>query len=122
MENHLREKFVEAKSILLNTESAVGSTHSLQKTKWVRILVEKNEYDDQLMNIIVEITPPAEDYTGQNDESNKFDSFVIYIEYLKKLREVGFDLDMIVPGCVCCASMTVDSIPEDNVFRVLVPP
>ena len=122
MENHLRDRFVEAKFILLSTEEEVGSTVPLQKTKWVRIVVEKDEYDGQLMNIIVEITPPSEDCHRKTTEINKFDSFIIYIEYLKKLREISFDLDMIVPGCICCASMTVGAVPEDNIFRVLVPP
>ena len=69
-----------------------------------------------MMNLIVEITPPYGTHAENLESVNMFDSFVIYIEYLKKLREVGFDVDMITPGCICCASLKVEAIPEDNIL------
>ncbi len=118
---NLKEKFNEAISSAhaLNDD---GTTTLLHKTPWVRILLEQHHDDGDTNRIEVEVSLPEDCSCDKTDSSLMFDEFADHINYLKKLREHGFDLCIIQDGCILSASKSIHKTPEDNLFRALSPP
>jgi hypothetical protein len=102
------------------TSSEEGSTLIL-RTPWVRILLDHYDEDDTL-SIEVEMSFPEEAGKSVSKSSEYIDRLQEHIQYLQKLREVGFELSVIGTGCIYCASKELDETPEDNLFRALLPP
>jgi len=118
---NLKEKFNEAISSAhdLNEDE---TTTLLYKTSWVRILLEQHRDEDETNHLGVEVSLSGNCTCDNKCSSLPFNEFVEYINYLKKLREHGFDLCVIGDGCILSASKSIDKTPEDNLFRVLLPP
>jgi len=116
----LKEKYIEASS---NREGSKGdaTTTLLYKNQWVRILLEQDIEETDLNRLEVEVSFPEEIISDESD-SIDFDQFTEHIKYLQKLRNNGFELSIIGSGCILIASKTLKETPDDNIFRVLLPP
>jgi len=117
---NIKEKYKEAISSIAGLDDEL--TTLLFKTPWVRILLEQHFEESETNRIEVEVSLPENCSCDQKDSSQTFDTFAEHINYLKKLREHGFDLCIIGDGCILSASKSVPKTPEDNLFRALLPP
>jgi hypothetical protein len=120
MSVNIKKKYTEA----ISSTSGLSdeSTTLLYKTPWVRILLEQHFEESDANRIEVEVSLPEDCSCDEKDASSTFDTFAEHINYLKKLREHGFDLCIIGEGCILNASKSVLKTPEDNLFRALLPP
>ena len=118
----LKEKFDEATSILKDKTSRDEITTLMHRTPWVRILLEHDEQEGDAFFIEVEISLPENLDSEELDSSELIDRLSEHLQYLQKLRDVGFELSVIGTGCIYCASKELTEPPEDNLFRALVPP
>lgn len=116
MNINLKEQFMRA------TSSSDELTTLLHRTPWVRILLDRDQPDENAFSIEVELSLPESSGCDVSDSSEVFDQLSIHLEYLRKLREFGFQLSVIGNGCIYCASKVLDETPEDNLFRALIPP
>jgi len=119
---NLKEKFLEADSILKNKADSDEVATLIYRTPLVRILLERGEQEGDALSIEVEMSLPETTGMNELDSSELIDRLSQHLQYLQKLREFGFELSVIGTGCVYCASKDIHEIPEDNLFRALIPP
>ena len=88
---NIKEKYNEAISSTtgLNDDE---TTTLLYKTPWVRILLEQRFEESHNNRLEVEVSLPEDCSCDQKDSSSTFDEFAKHINYLKTLREHGFEL------------------------------
>jgi len=116
MSINLKEQFMRA------TSSSNDQTTLLHRTPWIRILLDREQPDENTFSVEVELSLPESIGCEGSDSSEVIDQLSIHLEYLRKLREFGFQLSVIGNGCIYCASKVLDETPEDNLFRALIPP
>ncbi|MHA2079006.1 MAG: hypothetical protein ACXACG_00400 [Candidatus Thorarchaeota archaeon] len=118
----LKEKYDKATSILKDKTGSNEVTTLIHRTPWVRILLEHDEQDEELLSIEVEMSLPEHGSTEDSDSSDLIDRLSEHLLYLQKLKDYGFELSVIGAGCIYCASKELHKTPEDNLFRALIPP
>jgi len=47
---------------------------------------------------------------------------ISYIEYLLRLDEAGFNVDIVLDGCIWTARCLVKTKPDSQLFRTIIPP
>ncbi|MFW9888318.1 MAG: hypothetical protein ACFFER_09060 [Candidatus Thorarchaeota archaeon] len=121
MNYSLKEKFDEAASMLKYATCSYEATALIHRTPWVRILLEYDEYGDAF-SIVVEMSFPENPDMIELGSPEVIDGLSKHLQYLKKLKEVGFELSVITTGCIYCATKELHDAPGDNLFTVLMPP
>ncbi|MFX1262699.1 MAG: hypothetical protein ACFFAZ_11465 [Promethearchaeota archaeon] len=121
MKYSLKEKFDEAVSIFRDATCSYEATALMHRTPWVRILLEYDERGDAF-SIVVEMSFPENPDLIELSSSELIEGLSKHLQYLKKLREVGFELSVITTGCIYCATKEINDTPDDNLFTVLMPP
>ena len=118
----LKTKYVEAASHLREKTGSDSVATLIYKTPWVRILLEHDVDECDSFFLEVEISFPEGAGQSDVDSSALIDKLTEHLQYLQKLRDVGFQLSVISTGCIYCASKELQTTPEDNLFSALVPP
>lgn len=118
----LKEKYNKAAFLLKDKNGSEEVTALIHRTPWVRILLEHDQQEGDSIFIEVEMSLPESSRMKEEDSSKLIERLSEHLLYLQKLREVGFELSVIGTGCIYCASKELHETPEDNLFRVLVPP
>lgn len=118
----LKAKYNEAVSKQDEKIDSDNVTTLIHRTPWVRILLDRDSEENKVRSIEVEISLPETIETDKSDSSEIIDRLSEHLQYLQHLREYGFELSVIGTGCIYCASKEIQDIPEDNVFRALLPP
>ena len=121
MKLDLREKFNHASSVLRDDNGSEEIATLIYRTPWVRILLEHDRQESDSYFIEVEVSLP-ESTQRDEDSSRIIDTLSEHLQYLQKLRAVGFELCVIGTGSIFCASKELQGSPEDNLFTALVPP
>ncbi|MFW9963882.1 MAG: hypothetical protein ACFFCX_09985 [Candidatus Sifarchaeia archaeon] len=116
MKVKLKDKYLKA------TSSSSEGTILIHKTPWVRILIDRDSQDTDVYSIEVELSLPESVTMDESAAADIIDQLSKHLEYIKKLREFGFELSIIGSGCIYCASKVIQKTPEDNLFSVLLPP
>lgn len=119
---NLKEKFQQAASLLKDSKGSEEVTTLIHRTPWVRILLESDQQEDDSFTIEIEMSIPNSVGTEGSDSSELINELTEHLQYLQKLRDSGFELSVIGGGCIYCASKEIHEPPEDNLFRVLIPP
>jgi hypothetical protein len=47
---------------------------------------------------------------------------ISYIEYMLRLEAFGFNLDLVLDGCIWTARLLVQRKPDSQLFRIITPP
>lgn len=118
----LKEKFLRAASSLKDEGNSEDVAALLHRTAWVRILLEHDQQESDSFFIEVEMSLPESGKSNEFDSSQLIDRLSEHVEYLKKLRDAGFEISAIGTGCIYCASKELHETPQDNLFEVLLPP
>ena len=118
----LKAKYNEAVSKQDEKLDSDDVTTLIYRTPWVRILLDRDSEENKVRSIEVEISLPETIETDKSDSSEIIDRLSEHLQYLQHLMEYGFELSVIGTGCIYCASKEIQDIPEDNVFRALLPP
>ncbi len=121
MLSSLKGKFIEATSNFTNHTTCNENACVIYRDDWVRILVEPRE-NENTNNIEVEVFVSNSETCDDQSTSDVIDRLADYIRYLQNLRDHGFSLSVIGSGCILCASKMIQSTPNDNLFRALLPP
>ncbi|MHA2179328.1 MAG: hypothetical protein ACXABH_12740 [Candidatus Thorarchaeota archaeon] len=121
MTSNLKENYNRAATILKGNDSKENTT-LIHRTPWVRIMLEQDQEESGSFFLEVEMSLPESTKKVDVDSSELIDTLSEHLQYLQKLRDVGFDLSVIDTGCIYCASKEVKEPLEDNLFRVLLPP
>jgi hypothetical protein len=117
----LRERFDQATSVLKADNGPEEVATLIHRTPWVRILLEHDRFESDSFFIEVEVSLPESEQTD-GDSSQIIDTLSDHLQYLQKLREVGFELCVIGSGSIFCASKELQGAPKDNLFTALIPP
>ena len=118
----LKGKFIEATTNFQHSVTSVGNASVLYRNQWVRIMMEPHEEQTDCFHLEVEVFLSEQDTEDHTDSSVEFDTIIEHLEYLRSLREHGFELCIIGSGCIFCASKVIQGTPKDNLFSALVPP
>jgi hypothetical protein len=81
-----------------------------------------DQQDDNSLSIEVEISIPDSEGKSEMESSELIDTLSKHLLYLQQLRASGFELSVIGTGCIYCASLELEGVPKDNLFRALIPP
>ena len=116
---NLKEEYLKAVSFLRGEDSTDAAATLLHRTPWVRILLDHGQQGSGSLSIEVEISVPDSEET---ESSVLIDKLHEHLQYLQRLRNIGFELSVIEAGCIYCASKELHETPEDNLFRAFIPP
>ncbi len=118
----LKGRFIEATTNFQHTVSSVGNATILYRNQWVRILMEPHEKNTDSFYLEVEVFLADQETEDHTNSSVELEKIIEHLEYLRSLREHGFELCIIGSGCIFCASKVIEGTPKDNLFSALVPP
>ena len=118
----LKEKFNHATSVLRDDGAFEEVATLIHRTPWVRILLEHDQQESESFCIEIEVSIPESDQTQKGDTSQIIDALSEHLQYLQKLRDIGFELCVIGDGSIFCASKELYESPDENLFTVLIPP
>ena len=118
----LRAKINHAASVLRDDSGSEEVATLIHRTPWVRILLEHDRQENESFSIEVEVSLPEFEQTYEGDTSQVIDALSEHLQYLQRLRDVGFELCVIGDGSIFCASKELDEFPNENLFTVLIPP
>lgn len=119
---NLKEKYIKAASHLKDEGGSEEVATLLHRTPWVRILLEHDQQECDSLFIEVEMSLPESADSKELDSSELIDKLSEHLQYLQRLRDIGFELSIIGTGCIYCASKELAEPPEDNLFSTLLPP
>ncbi|MFX0079004.1 MAG: hypothetical protein ACFE8O_07140 [Candidatus Hermodarchaeota archaeon] len=107
---------------------------TVHETVWLRILLIRSVKHLDLVRLVVEVSFPNWVYeipvSFNNDEIIKESSLslpdvlkemVIHLEYLHKLSDVGFRLELLAEEGIWSASTELKQPPSKELFKALVP-
>ena len=103
------------------------SIESLCETDWARILLIRTTEEPSSINVEVEISLPKS-ITGHCSKPvdqtprDALKSMITHLEYLLKLEDFGFELDLVGEDCLWTASKKSTNSPEEELFKALIPP
>ena len=118
----LKEKYVKAASLLKDEHGTEEVATLLHRTPWVRILLEHDQQECDSLFLEVEMSLPESVDSQELDSSELIDKLSEHLQYLQRLRDIGFELSIIGTGCIYCASKELTEPPQDNLFSTLIPP
>ena len=103
------------------------STVNLLQSDWTRILLVRNIEKPNEVQIEVESSLPKFNIIEENQAEGAIartlvKEMIAQLEYLLKLQESGFTLDVIGQECLWTAFKTFDSVPDENMLELLLPP
>ena len=108
----------------------------LHQTRWVRILVIRNLVDTSRVSVVVELALPkhANSRATECQELVEYESMMMtdtyallegmitHLQYLGKIHESGFGLELIEHGCLWVVSRDFTEMPNEDIFKLLLPP
>jgi len=96
----------------------------LCRTEWVEILLMRSAEDPEILRIEVEVLVPAaaqpREYPIPQDKMPL--NMVAHMEYLMKLLDMGFSLQVVGEECLWVATGQFAGIPPSDVVQELAPP
>ena len=119
------------------TLNDVGESISiLHQTKWIRILLIRRVAVPNSALIEVELSLPqsAKDPAGEvmnlsiqgealrKDAAMLLGEMIPQLQYMLRLKEGGFILDVIENNCMWIVSRRFNEMPKEELFQLLVPP
>lgn len=103
------------------------SIESLCETDWARILLIRTNDDPGSINVEVEISLPKS-ITGHCSKPttqvarDSLKSMITHLEYLLKLEDFGFELDLVGEDCLWTASKMSTEVISEEMLKALIPP
>ena len=95
----------------------------LLKTETVRIILTKDEYRTESLDVDIEVSLPSLPETSDvRVLQESIDSIIANLEYLKRLTSIGFDLNVLQEEGILIASTALSLDTQEHVFKVLKPP
>ncbi len=96
----------------------------ISETDWIRVLLLKTiQKEVSTISIEVELSLPKCVASGDLQNKNTLLSdMVAHLEYLQKLYEIGFELEVMRTDCLWTAAKTLDSVPSPELCASLTPP
>ncbi len=107
---------------------------TIHETAWIRVLLIHNLKNPDIVRLVVEVSFPNCVYeipmSFNNDETIKesslslpgvLEELVIHLEYLQKLSDVGFRLELLAEEGIWSASTELKQRPSKGLFKALVP-
>lgn len=121
-------------------ESSLSEDHlervvTIYETTWLRILLIRSLKHLDLVRLVVEVSFPNWLYDlplilNNDDKPNETSAtlqkvlkeMVIHLEYLRKLGDSGFRLELLVEEGIWSASTDLKETPSKKLFSILNPP
>lgn len=99
----------------------------LYQTDWVRILVIRNADNLDWTTIEIESSLPQmiqgehKDIKKATQVQTLIEGMIKTLEYLLRLQESGFSLDIIGQDCMWTAYKEFDTVPDEKLFEIILP-
>lgn len=95
----------------------------LCQNDWVRILTVRDSDTIGLWRIEVEVSLPFQkDPVSGKNVKHFVQDLITHLEYLLRLDNEGLTLGVLSRDGLWTASLEIDDLPEDNLFKALIPP
>jgi hypothetical protein len=95
----------------------------LLKTDTVRIILTREEYSAESIDVDIEVSLPFLSATSDAISIHEYiDSVIAILDYLKRLTLIGFGLELLREECIFVASAVLSVGIEEPVFKALKPP
>jgi len=131
---HYRETSeMPASSLEFNEDG--DSVTTIHETSWVRILLTRKRTDPKGALLEIEISPPSsgpgpdsdshkKEETGETGEATRrrILDLAKHVEYMLRLHDAGFILDMLGTECTWTAYGIFRSMPSRSLFELIAPP
>ncbi|MFW9918142.1 MAG: hypothetical protein ACFFED_00935 [Candidatus Thorarchaeota archaeon] len=100
---------------------------SLWQSDWVRILLVRNIDNPDWTTIEIESSLPLrvqgehKNIAGGLETRELLNGMIQTLEYLLRLQDAGFSLDIIGQDCMWTAFLEFDALPAQSFFEALIP-
>ncbi|MGY5852231.1 MAG: hypothetical protein RTU92_01535 [Candidatus Thorarchaeota archaeon] len=94
-------------------------TSSFFENKWLRMLLVRTPENPNIVSIEVEVSLSEQ---KTRDFVTVLREVIEHNEFLLRLSDLGFELDLIGFECMWTASKSFETMPDISVFKALVPP
>ena len=99
------------------------SVSVLCQNDWVRILVVRDKGIPEHLRIEVEVSLPSHSDPESGEGVKVFvKNLIEHLEYILRLDEEGLTLDAMFRDGLWTACMEFDTLPDDQLFKSLIPP
>ncbi|MHA3961938.1 MAG: hypothetical protein AM325_000235 [Candidatus Thorarchaeota archaeon SMTZ1-45] len=106
-------------SLSENEESALV----LYQSDWVRILTVRDAETSENWRIEVEVSLPRQPCPNtRKDVKQSINNLIKHLEYLLRLDDEGLTIGVMSQDGLWTASLDIDDLPQDSLFKVLIPP
>lgn len=118
------QELLKAPLELSDTNRSGCSVYPVCRTDWMEILLVRFVSDPSLLKIEIEISMPTAEMAGERRaRPEKLPSDMIaHMEYLEKLLDVGFSLQVVGEECLWIASKNFVGFPSSDIVELLLPP
>lgn len=95
----------------------------LCQNDWVRILTVQDSETPSSRRIEVEVSLPSQiESESGKDAKNFLQNLIRHLEYLLQLDDEGLTLGVMSRDGLWTASLEVEELPSDSLFKALIPP
>jgi hypothetical protein len=135
---NLMDKYKQITTSPLNPANMTDEGDSISvlcQTNWIRIVLVRKLDEPNVVTIEVESSLPkcAGVYSSPKTNSNSTEllemddrelltGMITHLQYLQRLHDSGFELEIIGPDCLWTAYSDFKSMPNRKTFDALVPP
>ncbi|MFX1416221.1 MAG: hypothetical protein ACFFC0_05380 [Promethearchaeota archaeon] len=111
------------RTVLLHNDGSVRVYLTIGPDRWDSITLEI----DIFMGVSPKLAPAQSGSTGDSVDDvqlsrSQLIDCISYIEYMLRLEEAGFKLEIVLDGCIWTARSPVRHRPDFNLFRIIAPP
>jgi hypothetical protein len=121
--SELKSKYIQAMEKQPANDDDDESVYVLWQNDWVRILTVRDLNTPDLWRIEVEVSlPVGKDPEPGKDVEDFIQHLIRHLEYLLSLADEGLALSVMSRDNLWTASLELKDIPQDKVFKALIPP
>ncbi len=102
-------------------DSESGMPSLLFRNDWIRILLVKQSYRSA-HSIVVELSQPDRIDPAQIKPEFMISTLIIYLQYLLRLDNNGFELEIMQDDILWIATLEISVEPKMELFEILAPP
>lgn len=94
----------------------------LDATDWVRILLVRESGDSSAQSVEIEVAPPSAHLASDGSRRQLLLDMIKHIEYVLRLSESGFVLDVLGSDFTWTAHKAFQEEPNESFFEFILPP
>ncbi|MFW9926906.1 MAG: hypothetical protein ACFFDM_09075 [Candidatus Thorarchaeota archaeon] len=110
------------RTVLLHDNGSIRICLVKEPDNWEEIILEIDIFmGARCISESVQDQPISESFDNVAISKEQLVEYISYLEYLLRLEEAGFNLELILDGCIWTAQYSVRVKPDSRLFEIINP-